>query len=419
MCQSHFERVDLYAVLGIPASATASEVRSAYRQTALRTHPDKGGSAESFHLAALAFEVLSCPVSRSAYNLQKCCKGCVNAAGQCFAPTSSSGKDGRGIKRASPDAKEFFEGTLPKHAHHDHSKSRNTKPWQHRLEEALFRLQTVLQSMEAHARRLAIPKLPARVRFALLKVMESSPKPFLPLPPCKLRSKSSSAPSMNQKQGGLRRICGVAKTKYQACIRIRALRVSTNEHFEIEPAVEHQLILAQLRHEIATETKARPDLWFNPGELYDKCKIVLLQYGVTEESLNLRVFLEFRASPWCSSRCTISSPTFSTLLEALQLNAQLLRSQTTSWEAMRSIWIRLLMTNRRGQPKQMCFWEAAAYADAARQGALQQQMEQAIHAVDSALVLHKRKTIEAHRARKKQALRQRELFWKERRRKAR
>ena len=40
----------LYDALGVSANAEDADIRSAYRRKALATHPDKGGSPESFRL---------------------------------------------------------------------------------------------------------------------------------------------------------------------------------------------------------------------------------------------------------------------------------------------------------------------------------------------------------------------------------
>ena len=58
----------LYARLGVPTSATADEIRAAYKRAALRTHPDKGGNATEFQLAAAAYAVLSDPDLRAGYD---------------------------------------------------------------------------------------------------------------------------------------------------------------------------------------------------------------------------------------------------------------------------------------------------------------------------------------------------------------
>jgi hypothetical protein len=46
------------AVLGVPAHATAQDIRSAFRRRALATHPDHGGDRTAFELVVLAFETL-------------------------------------------------------------------------------------------------------------------------------------------------------------------------------------------------------------------------------------------------------------------------------------------------------------------------------------------------------------------------
>jgi hypothetical protein len=56
------------AVLGVPAQATADDIRQAFRRRALATHPDRGGDRTSFELVVLAFETLqhvtvSAPIS--------------------------------------------------------------------------------------------------------------------------------------------------------------------------------------------------------------------------------------------------------------------------------------------------------------------------------------------------------------------
>lgn len=71
MCASRAP--DYYAVLGISPSATAAEVRSAYRQQALLHHPDKNPdrlqeATERFKLIAEAYSVLQDPQRRAHYD---------------------------------------------------------------------------------------------------------------------------------------------------------------------------------------------------------------------------------------------------------------------------------------------------------------------------------------------------------------
>ncbi|EGP84074.1 uncharacterized protein MYCGRDRAFT_87823 [Zymoseptoria tritici IPO323] len=54
---------DFYDLLGVPSTANDSEIRRAYRKTALKYHPDKVGASDSaalekFHLLQIAYDVL-------------------------------------------------------------------------------------------------------------------------------------------------------------------------------------------------------------------------------------------------------------------------------------------------------------------------------------------------------------------------
>jgi curved DNA-binding protein CbpA len=60
---------DYYAVLGLTKAATLDDIKRAFREMALITHPDKeGGSEQSFLEVKEAYEVLSDEVTRSKYD---------------------------------------------------------------------------------------------------------------------------------------------------------------------------------------------------------------------------------------------------------------------------------------------------------------------------------------------------------------
>lgn len=63
-------RLDLYAVLGVPRSASTDELTVAYRRRARLTHPDAGGDALAFRSVSKAFDILKDPGLRAAYDAE-------------------------------------------------------------------------------------------------------------------------------------------------------------------------------------------------------------------------------------------------------------------------------------------------------------------------------------------------------------
>lgn len=62
---------DFYALLEINFQTSESDIRRAYRKTALKYHPDKRGAAfdpEKFHLLQIAYDVLSDPAAKAVYD---------------------------------------------------------------------------------------------------------------------------------------------------------------------------------------------------------------------------------------------------------------------------------------------------------------------------------------------------------------
>ena len=59
---------DHYTILGVSKTATADEIKSAYRKLASKHHPDKGGDTATFQKIQSAYDTLSNPDSRAAFD---------------------------------------------------------------------------------------------------------------------------------------------------------------------------------------------------------------------------------------------------------------------------------------------------------------------------------------------------------------
>lgn len=62
---------DYYADLGVLPSATAGEIKAAYRKLVIEYHPDKQGDPAKFRAVAEAYDVLGDTAKRQAYDFAK------------------------------------------------------------------------------------------------------------------------------------------------------------------------------------------------------------------------------------------------------------------------------------------------------------------------------------------------------------
>jgi len=59
---------DHYAALGVPKTASADEIKRAFRKLASQHHPDKGGDTAKFQAIQAAYAVLGDEQKRAEYN---------------------------------------------------------------------------------------------------------------------------------------------------------------------------------------------------------------------------------------------------------------------------------------------------------------------------------------------------------------
>jgi len=93
-----------YEILDVPKTATAQEIKKAYRKKAIIHHPDKGGSEEKFQELSGAYEVLSDPDKRETYDKygeEGLKDGGMGEGGDIFDLLMNRGGGGRQQKRKS------------------------------------------------------------------------------------------------------------------------------------------------------------------------------------------------------------------------------------------------------------------------------------------------------------------------------
>ncbi|GMI61107.1 hypothetical protein ScalyP_jg2086 [Parmales sp. scaly parma] len=147
-----------YKVLKVPRTATPQQIKKAYRRRAVETHPDKNnGSRASFDLVAEAYECVSDPTTRQAYDRAGSVESYKSPPMQAGArnPNSpySSSMSPENIFNA------FFGGGAGSSSH-SHSHSHNPHGVRRKHRDVVFRVSLTLEEMYAgvNSKRILIPK---------------------------------------------------------------------------------------------------------------------------------------------------------------------------------------------------------------------------------------------------------------------
>eukprot|EP00438_Fugacium_kawagutii_P010009 Skav223136 [mRNA] locus=scaffold470:150011:153883:+ [translate_table: standard] len=365
-----------YALLDVDPSVKVEDLRLAYRRAIRQAHPDKGGSSEAFLAVARAFDVLSNPATRLSYDQEL--QAVAGGSKRCHEVIALKPRDCRLEDGAAQDK--------------------------------LSNLREALQSMDASTRRASISNLPLRVRGLLVKHMETSGLSPLDSPdrsPKKLGSSSIRLRAVTSTKGATK------YTKYSAQMDIDCLRSYTRQ-VPLDLAIEHQLVLSDLRDKLLGASEINPSIWCPPYKaergqtrvipsnqisrgpvVCDIFNQVFSSHRTSPQQLGLSVFVQLRASEWVANRYSLTSPVMS-FDDAVALRFRLISART--WPALRQDsreatawiceWLQLLQSGRRKLEET----SAVALVDAARLDFLQRKLQTAVkQAGDHSLVTAKAK----------------------------
>lgn len=403
---------NLYSVLGVHPSADAAEIRRKYRQAALRSHPDKGGSPEAFHLLTLAFEVLSCPASRAQHDRMHLRNTSTTKAFKILQRKRAAPPPSQRPHRKRPAS----SSTTAEPPSKKPCKDSNSKLQERmaRIGTPLTQLRTILQCMQVDHRRSALQTLPPRVQAALVVFAESvKTAPAAQPPTCSESTSSSTQSTRSMPTIKSKATSGITAQKptvrhkntlvYKAHVHIKALRFYTSGcNNSLEMALDRQMVLVQMRQALLSASVKHQSLLEDPDATYAVITKLFQEIGTSEEELGLSAYIYLRAGRWLVQTCTIISPVMP-LFEAIKLHAQILRARRTSWQDLRTVWVKIMQSTRQHFGKRKSLRQAEAIADAARASALKMQLGKAVKQVEKALDLEELRT---QRARKKTAKQQ-------------
>lgn len=269
---------------------------------------------------------------------------------------------------------------------------------------ALAQLRDILSSMKPGRRHNTIAGLSPSLRSALVSYMEMERNGL------KLKGPTvvpTTVGLSTLKASGSTRIIvdeSAAVAKYKAFMHIKALRIYTCGHADLETAIEKQMILVQMRQALAAANENNPSFWDNSTEIFDICTGVLQKNQTTEERLGLSAHVYIRAGHLLLQNQTITSPVMP-LSEVLAVHSRLLRARQTSWQDLRAEWIQLMQSQYHPAGKRKLLPEAEAVADEARAVALQVFLPRAVATATKVLQMEQLQLAKQHRKEQREKMR--------------
>mmetsp|Transcript_50161 Transcript_50161/g.93906 ORF Transcript_50161/g.93906 Transcript_50161/m.93906 type:complete len:369 (-) Transcript_50161:35-1141(-) len=345
-------KLDFYKILCVEPSADAADIRRAYRQAALATHPDKGGNSNDFHAISVAFEVLSCDITRKEYDNK------IQDIGPCNVK-----------KRYATEG--CIQDPHPKRQRSCNMARMSKKDAEaaSRASNALESLRDILQEMSRPERLLAVSSMPLHIRIRLASFMEQ------PAAPCtKNKTKldytrdTCPSPSFMKPGRGVWVVKGKQCTRYKARVNFHSLCVYGRWQANAETAIEHQIALVRIRNAVMSSFQEDPMLLRDSAWFDHLCKCILAECEVQASDIGLSAYVTVRGFG-----CRVESPSLS-LAEAWALRTRLVNARATSWTAFREEWVRLLCRGRRRSSRA----EAESLVERNRREALRRQFSRAL-----------------------------------------
>lgn len=284
----------------------------------------------------------------------------------------------RHVSKIVPDlqcASEFMEVKLP-----EPKCSASTR----RGNDALKRLQFILQSMDRHLRTTSIMTMPPSVRRALLRFMEAhcnSPKQSQPSVTTTLKKRGRTVASAETPLRPTKstRGCG----GYVAHLDIEFLRLYARTRSELVVAEADQRVLTRCRD--AINARVEPTTWNDdPVAVWRIFEATLAEQGTSQNDLGLGVFVQLRAQQYLPRKYCVTSPAMS-FQEALELRLRLLVARRESWESFRREWVHIMCCTRSAVQRGRSQAEAEAFADKAHKEYLDAQLARAVKDVQQNL----------------------------------
>jgi hypothetical protein len=244
-----------------------------------------------------------------------------------------------------------------------------------RLDQTLQHLKNVLQRMEKTLRDESMLGIPLEVQKALMEFMKCGKQvagiseTFME----RQRRMTSGCTRLNTKAHA------TSGSKSNAQLDIEHLRFYTR-WTSLETAIEHQLVLARVEDCLIAASDADKDFWNRPEDVCSIFEDVLSEYGISKNQFGVSVYVEMRAPEWVANCHHITSPVVP-LDAAVALRSRLLHARSTSWESLRTEWIKLLQGGKFGR----CAEDAENHVDQARRNFIKQQLPNVVHSVRKAL----------------------------------